>query len=83
MTILAILAIPLLLVSVVCSIIVLIDAFQNEVWKGLLFFFCSLYALYYTFVEFDSDKKVLILAGIFGGSILGWTLLGASGVMAH
>ncbi len=84
MAILAILGLPLLLLSAVCSIIILIDAFQNEIWKGLLFLFCGLYGLYYSLVEYDSDKKPLVLAGLFGGSILGWGLIAAGGGMgAH
>ena len=39
------------IVGLVCQIIIWIDAFKNEVWKGLLCFFCGLYALYYAFAE--------------------------------
>jgi len=76
-----IIGLPLLLISAVCSIIVLIDAFQNEIWKGLLYMFCSIYALYYIFAEYESEKKGLILAGIFGGAILGYGLIAVGGAM--
>jgi hypothetical protein len=75
------------LAALVCWVIILIDAFKNEVWKGIVFFLCGLYALYYTFVEFDHDQKwpivigyllggaagtvLMIMAGAFGGSGLG------------
>ena len=69
-------------VAAVCSIIIMIDAFKNEVWKGLLYFFCGLYALYYALVEYDSEKKVLVLVGLFGGGILGYALLFGAGAMS-
>ena len=59
------------IVALVCSIIVLIHAFQNQVWKGVLGLFCGIYLLIYGFTEFESDKKGLILAGILGAGILG------------
>ena len=31
------------LISTICSIFILIVAFQDEVWKGLLCFFCGIY----------------------------------------
>ncbi len=65
------LGIVLGLVGLVCGIIILIDAFKNEIWKGLLCLFCWPYTLYYAFVEFENDKKPLILAGWLGGAIIG------------
>jgi len=58
------------LVALVCNIIILIDAFQNEVWKGILSLFCGFYLLYYMFAEFSHDKKALILAGSIGAGIV-------------
>lgn len=71
----------LFLVSFVCSIIILIDAFQNEIWKGIVYLLCGLYALYYTFVEFDHENKWLIIAGALGGSIVGAILFVMGGAM--
>jgi hypothetical protein len=65
------LAIVFGLVAFVCNIIVLIDAFQNEVWKGILSLFCGFYLLYYMFAEFSHEKKGLILAGSIGAGIIG------------
>ena len=54
--ILLLMGFALIVVGLVCSIIVLIDAFQNEIWKGIVYILCALYALYYLFVEFDHEK---------------------------
>jgi hypothetical protein len=55
-----------------CSIYILIEAFRDAVWKGLLFFFCGLYGLYYMLFEFEDDNKLLIVLGaIFGLGIGG------------
>ena len=59
------------LISAVCSIIILIAAFQDEVWKGLLCLFsCGLYWLYYTLLEFQHEKKGLILVGVLAPTFL-------------
>ena len=57
------------LAGLVCSIIILIDAFEDALWKGLLCLFCGLYGLYFALAEFDHKNKWLIVAGalIFGG----------------
>ena len=62
------------LVFLVCWVIILIDAFKNEWWKGLLCFFCFLYMLYYAFAEFQNDKKALIIALWLGSMVLSWGL---------
>lgn len=62
------------IVSLICMIIVLIHAFKNEVWKGVLSFFCGIYLLIYSFTEFEHEKKGLIIAGILGAGFLGGAL---------
>ena len=52
------------LISAVCTIITLISAFQDEVWKGIVSLLCGFYWLYFIFVEFQHEKKGLILVGI-------------------
>ncbi len=52
------------LISAVCTIITLIAAFQDEVWKGIVSLLCGFYWLYFIFVEFQHEKKGLILVGI-------------------
>lgn len=71
----------LALAATVCSIIILIDAFQNAIWKGVVGLLCGLYLLYYAFAEFQHDKKwPIVLTAIFGGSI-GGGLIGAGSAM--
>lgn len=58
------------LVSLVCGIIILIHAFQNAIWKGIVSIItCPLYLIYYAFAEFENPNKWLIVAGwlLFGG----------------
>jgi len=78
--ILTVLGFALIIVGFVCSVIVLIDAFQSEIWKGVLYLICSLYGLYYMFVEFDHERKWQIIAGAFIGSIGGWVFLMMGGL---
>jgi len=61
------------IVGLVCAIIILIDAFKNEIWKGIVGLLCGLYLIYYAFVEFKHDQKWLIIIGWLvgiGGGIL-------------
>ena len=62
------------LISFVCSIIILIDAFKNEVWKGIVGLLCGLYLLYYAIVEFQNPNKWAILAGSLLGGVAGGVL---------
>lgn len=70
----------LLIAASICWIIVLIDAFKNEVWKGILGFFCGLYLLYYAFVEYQAANKWVIVGIGLVGWIIGLGLIGASGM---
>ena len=54
-----------------CSIIILISAFKDAVWKGLVSILCGIYFLYYAFAEFDHEKKWTIVAGSLLGGGLG------------
>ncbi len=68
-------------VHLVCWIVLLIDAFTNSVWKGLVgLFCCELYLMYYAFAEYRSENKLMVLLGYFGGMFLGGALLEAAGV---
>ncbi len=69
------------LVSLVCSVIILVHAFQNAVWKGLVSLLCFVYLLYYAFAEFKHEKKTLILvvwlvSAVLGGGFTFWQSLG-------
>ena len=70
-----ILATVLSLGSFVCGIIILIDAFKNAVWKGIVCLVtCGLYMLYYAFAEFNHDKKWAIVGGWIGCGVLSGVL---------
>jgi uncharacterized membrane protein YhaH (DUF805 family) len=57
----------LYLVSFGCWLVILIDAFRDEVWKGIVALLCGLYLLYYGFFEFEHEYKwAIVLLGLFG-----------------
>ncbi len=58
----------LVLAAAVTSIMILIDAFQNEIWKGLVGLIFPLYMLYYALFEYDHDHKwPIVLTSLLGG----------------
>ena len=60
------------LISLVCWLIIVIDAFKSSIWQGALCFVCFLYFLYYALVEFEHENKIFIVLGaIFGGGVAG------------
>lgn len=67
------------IVSVVGSIIILIDAFKNEIWKGVLSLLCGIYFLIYMFTEFESEHKWAVIACTFLGSIAGFVFMSMAG----
>jgi hypothetical protein len=67
------------LAALVCGIIILIDAFKNEIWKGIVSLLCFLYLLYYAFAEFDAENKWLIIAVWLLGGAVGGALMAAGG----
>lgn len=55
--------------SFVCWIIILIAAFKDEVWKGIVGLICWLYLLYFGLFEFDHEYKwPVFLVWVFGGA---------------
>jgi hypothetical protein len=59
------------LISLGCSIIVPIDAFEDELWKGLVGILVPVYLLYYALAEFEHERKWWIVAGMLAGTVLG------------
>jgi hypothetical protein len=58
------------LASLVCWIIILIAAFKDAIWKGIVGLLCGLYLLYYALVEFDHEKKwTIVLVAILGSIV--------------
>ena len=62
--------------GIICWIVILIEAFQDELWKGVLFFLCGLYALYYALFEFEHENKWLLVIGAFGGGAIATGIAG-------
>ena len=61
------------LAGLVAGFIILIEAFKDEIWKGLLSLLCGLYGLYYALFEFDHEQKwTIVLTALFGGGVGGW-----------
>lgn len=65
-----ILLLVLLLVWFACFVIILIEAFKDELWKGLLCLICGPYLLYFAVFDFDHDKKAWIVGGLIGASLI-------------
>ena len=57
-----------------------IDAFKNEVWKGIVGFLCGLYLLYYAIAEYQAANKWLIVGIWLAGGIIGSGIMMASGL---
>ena len=58
------------LVSFVCWIVILVDAFKSAIWKGIVGLLCGLYLIYYGLFEFEHENKFWIVLGmIFGGAV--------------
>jgi len=64
------------ILGLVCSIIILVNAFQKAIWKGLLCFFCWFYLLWFAIFEFEHDHKWWIVVGmlLFGGTGAGLSM---------
>lgn len=69
-TVLAILGLVCSLASLVCSIIILIDAFKTEVIKGVLCLCIPFYILYYAITQFENENKGLIIGVWLLGAIV-------------
>ena len=62
------LAVVLGLASLVCWILILVEMFRDEVWKGIAGLLCGLYWLFYALFEFEHEYKwPIVLVAIFGG----------------
>ena len=60
------------IVSFGCAIVIIVNAFKDELWKGLLCIFgCGLYIIYYAFIDYDEQYKWPVVGGWIGGSLLG------------
>ncbi len=74
-----IIGLVLAIAAAVCGIIILVNAFSEDVTQGLLCLCIPFYVLYYAFARFESDNKGLIIGIWLGGGILGQILMALSG----
>lgn len=58
------------IISLVCSIFILIHAFKKSVGTGFMVLCIPFYILYYMFSVFEHEKKQLIIGGWFVGFVL-------------
>ena len=58
------------LASAVCYIIILVYAFQTGVGHGLLCLCIPFYIIYFALVEFNHEKKELVLGLLIGPMVL-------------
>ncbi|HLK15974.1 MAG TPA: hypothetical protein VKT78_14305 [Fimbriimonadaceae bacterium] len=58
------------LASLVCWVIVLIEMFRDELWKGLVGLLCGFYMLYYCLFELEHEYKWPLVLGVFGGGAI-------------
>ena len=68
--------------ALVCWLIILIAAFKDEIWKGVVGLLCGLYLLYYGIVEFNHPNKWPIVGIALLGSAIGSFLINMGGAMA-
>ena len=62
----------LVLLCAISTIVILIDAFQNSLLKGLLCILCGFYYIFYALFEFKHRNKVLIVVGsLLSGGVAG------------
>lgn len=69
--------------SLVCWIILLIAAFKDEIWKGVVGLLCGLYLLYWGIVEFDHPNKWPIVIIYAVGSFVAGVLYQMGGFGQH
>jgi translocator protein len=65
------------LVQLVCSIMVLIHAFQKSVGTGFMCLCIPCYIVYYMHTEFEHESKSMIIAGFWGGVAVNALMQGA------
>jgi len=60
------------LLSLICTVVILVDAFKASVLKGLLCILCGFYYIFYALLEFKHENKFwLVLGSLIGGGVAG------------
>ena len=79
MIIFVILGVLVELIALACGIIILVNAFMDETWKGIVALLCGVYLFYWALFEFENDYKWHIVAGWLGGGFIGGSLVRIGG----
>jgi hypothetical protein len=74
-----ILAVIFGLAGLAASIYLIIEAFKDEIWKGIVGLLCGLYLLYWALVEFEHEHKWLIVVVAFGGNAIAYGFAALAG----
>ncbi len=70
------------LIGLVCGIMILISAFQDEVLQGILCLCVPFYVFYYVVARFEHQHKTLIVAGWLGSVVVNLLLQAVVASMA-
>lgn len=81
--ILILLAIACIGAGLFCSVKILIDAFQDELWKGVVCLLCGLYFLYYSLFEYEDENKWVIVLTSLAASSVGGAIFGMAGSLSR
>jgi len=63
-----------ILLAVTCFVLMLRHAFQRSLGTGFMVLCIPLFAIYYGFAQFEHRQKGLIVAGTWGGLMVGIVL---------
>lgn len=64
------------LITLVCTLFLLVHAFRRSLGTGMMVLLVPCYLLVYAFSQFEHPRKNLILAGFFGSTVLTAVFLG-------
>ena len=53
-----------------CTIFILVEAFRDEIWKGVVGLLCGLYLLYFALFDWEHEWKWPLLLCAFGGDAI-------------
>ena len=70
MSILAVLYVVCLVVSAICSLIILVKAFQDHILQGILCLLIPIYMIYFAWARMESERKGLLMGTWLGSGLL-------------
>ena len=67
------------IILVICTVIILVDAFKKSLLKGFFCLLCGIYYIYFALVEFEHPNKFWVVVG----SLLSGGVAGAMSFLHH